>query len=57
MNQSEKYQKCLNFIKELYSLKNDTLVSISESIFNEMISKEAEQLLKDIGEFDPNQPH
>ena len=51
MMECDKYQKCLNFIKELYNLKFDTLTSIDEAIHNEIMSKKAESFLKEIEEF------
>lgn len=54
MTDEEKYQKCLNFIKSLYRLKFDTLVSIEEDAYNNIISKEAENILKEIDEFEDN---
>ena len=54
MTDKEKYQKCLNFIKSLYRLKFDTLVSIEEGVYNNIMSKEAENFLKEIDEFEDN---
>lgn len=51
MDKKQKYEKCLNFINNLYRLKFDTLVSLHESIYNEYISEKAEKFLKEIGEF------
>jgi len=46
----DKYDVVLNFVKELYNLKNDTFVSLHESCYNEAISKEAEEVLRKVGE-------
>lgn len=46
----DKYDVVLNFVKELYNLKNDTFVSLHEACYNEAISKEAEEILRKVGE-------
>ena len=46
----DKYDVVLNFVKELYNLKNDTLVSLHEACYNETISKEAKEILRRVGE-------
>lgn len=46
----DKYDVVLNFVKELYNLKNDTLVSLHEACYNEAVSKEAEEILRKVGE-------
>lgn len=47
----EKYDMCLQYLWHEYHLKDDTLVSLHEAIENENRSKNAEMLLKQLGEF------
>lgn len=44
-----RHDKMLEFVKEIYNLKFDTLVSMKEAIHNDHISKQAEKILKEIG--------